>query len=152
MNLLLVNAISAALSLVSIAVVIVALRKAAQMIRLGRMMAAEIATASAGLENAFAALRSEHDDLRDEGRKLNARLEETAKAQREITRSLELMERIRADLRGDIRALYALRASAPSRPATAAAAAAPEPLAAPAQARQLPVFVHRRVSTATAHS
>jgi septal ring factor EnvC (AmiA/AmiB activator) len=139
MSLLLVNAISAVLSLGAIAVVVVALRKAAEMIRLSRMIAGEIAAASAGLEKALAALKSEHDDLRDEGRKLNARLQESARAQREITRSLDLMERIRAELQGDVRAL---RTSIASRPAPAAA---PEPARPTVQAKpsKLPVFVHR---------
>lgn len=145
MNLLLVNALSVALSLVSVAIVVVALRKAAEMIRLGRAMAGEITKAASGLENALAALRTEHDDLRDEGRKLNARLQDSAKAQREITRSLDLMARIRTELQGDVRAL---------RMSVTTPAVAPQPpLAATVQAKpsKLPVFVRQRVSNA-AHS
>ncbi|GGA98201.1 hypothetical protein GCM10011491_28060 [Brucella endophytica] len=150
MNLLLVNAISAGLSLVSIAIVIVALRKAAETIRLGRALADGIAASSAGLEKALAALQAERDDLRDESRKLSARLEESAKAQREINRSLDLMERIRAELQGDVRAL---RSSITARPVATASTPAPLAQTAPAKPAQaqpakLPVFVHRRVQSA----
>ncbi|WP_420960926.1 BAB2_0123 family type IV secretion system effector [Brucella sp. IR073] len=151
MNLLLVNAISAGLSLVSIAIVVVALRKAAETIRLGRALADGIAASSAGLEKALAALQAERDDLRDESRKLSARLEESAKAQREINRSLDLMERIRAELQGDVRAL---RSSIAARPVATSSVPQPSTVPAapakPAQAQpsKLPVFVHRRVQSA----
>ncbi|GAB1582985.1 BAB2_0123 family type IV secretion system effector [Phyllobacterium phragmitis] len=153
MNLLLVNAISAILSLVSIGIVVVALRRAAEMIRLGRSMAEQIAASSANLERALAALQAEHDELRDENRKLDARLEESAKARRDIARSVDLMERIRTELQGDIRAL---RATVAARD-TAAAAALEQPLAATASAQapnqakpsKLPVFVRRSVASAS---
>jgi len=155
MNLLLVNAISAILSLVSIGIVVVALRKAAEMIRLGRSMAEQIAASSASLEKALAALQAEHDDLRDENRKLNARLEESAKARRDITRSVDLMERIRTELQGDIRALRTAMASRSAAMTTATAPQPPLPAATPAkistQAKpeKLPVFVRRTVASAS---
>lgn len=153
MNLLLVNAISAILSLVSIGIVVVALRRAAEMIRLGRSMAEQIAASSANLERALTALQAEHDEFRDENRKLDARLEESAKARRDIARSVDLMERIRTELQGDIRAL---RATVAARDTAAAAApqqphAATAPAQAPNQAKpsKLPVFVRRTVASAS---
>ncbi|PRD42683.1 hypothetical protein C5748_14760 [Phyllobacterium phragmitis] len=151
MNLLLVNVISAVLSLVSIGIVVVALRRAAEMIRLGKSMAEQIAASSANLEQALAALKTEHDDFRDENRKLDARLEESARAQRDIARSVDLMGRIRTELQGDIRALH----TSISARNTAAATVAPQAASAPAKAHiqskssKLPVFVRRTVASAT---
>ncbi|KXF76034.1 hypothetical protein ATN84_14000 [Paramesorhizobium deserti] len=154
MNLLLVNAISAILSLVSIGIVVVALRKAAEMIRLGRSMAEQIATSSANLERALAALQVEHDDLRDENKKLDARLEESAKARRDIARSVDLMERIRTELRGDIRGLRTAMSSRDTAgPATVPQpplpASAPGISPTPAKPPKLPVFVRRTVASAS---
>ncbi|RCS23963.1 hypothetical protein DUT91_11965 [Phyllobacterium salinisoli] len=150
MNLLLVNAISAVFSLVSIGIVVVALRKATEMIRLGRSMAEQIAASSDNLERALAALKAEHDDFRDESRKLDARLEESARAQRDIARSVDLMQRIRIELQGDVRAM---RTSISSRNTAATAAPAPAraPEQTPSQAKpsKLPVFVRRTVASAS---
>lgn len=98
MNWFIVNGISAALAILSLTVFVITARKLAGTIRLGRELAHQVQLATVSLDRAVAALREEHQDFRDENRKLDARIGESSRIRRDIDRSISHMEQLHNQL------------------------------------------------------
>ena len=142
MSLPLVNLISIALTAVSLAVFLAALRKANRLNALSRIMAHQVASSAANLQQALAILQAERETCRDESVRLEARLRDSDRVRSEITRAIALVERAKTDLKDGVRT-----PALSVQPSMAAAKAAiPAPVEAPA--RTVPVFVNRIVRSA----
>ncbi|MHC5308395.1 BAB2_0123 family type IV secretion system effector [Bartonella sp. LJL80] len=139
-----VNIVSAVLAMVSLGVFIVTTRKLASTIRLGRELAQQVHSATSSLDRAVMALREEHQDFRDENRKLDARITESARIRRDVDRSVAHMENVRNQLQGDFNRLRGILTAQAHGPAAASGPAHPA-VAQPMQAKGLPVFVQRKV-------
>lgn len=120
MSLLLVNIISTLMAAVSMIIFIVISRRTVQTVQLGRAIAHQIADASATLDRALHALQGEHDEFRGENRKLDTRIVDATRARHEITRSVEQLNLVRAQLQSELRALR-LAVTAAKTPAIAPA-------------------------------
>ena len=142
MSLPLVNLISIVLTAVSLTVLMVALRKATRLNAMSRVMAHQVASSAANLQQALAILQAERETCRDESVRLEARLRDSDRVRSEIARAIELVERARSDLKDGVRgpALSVQPTPNTPRPTTPAQAEAP--------ARNVPVFVHRIVRSA----
>lgn len=151
MSLLLVNGLCTLLAFVSLGAFILIARRTAQTLQLGRAMAKQIAAASNALNRTLHALQNEHDTLRDESRKLEACLGEAGRSRRDMVRSVDVVNRIRAELQTEIHALRGVIASRGPVASVAPAAVVqtvPERPAPIARSVKLPVFVQRTVRLA----
>ena len=133
MSWFIVNIVGAILAMISLGVFIITSRKLASTIRLGRELAQQVHAATSSLDHAIQALREEHQDFRDENRKLDARITESARIRREVDRSVAHMETVRNQLQND-----------PSSGSSPSHSASQQTL----QQKGLPVFVQRRVHRA----
>ena len=147
MNWFIVNIIGAALAMTSVGVFVVTSRKLASTIRLGRQLAEQVHAATSSLDRAVKALREEHQDFRDENKKLDARITESSRIRREVDRSVAHMETIRNQLQGDLNRLRGILTAQSHGPT---ANSAPAHSANPQTMRNngLPVFVQRVVHKA----
>ncbi len=148
MSLPLANLVSIALTVVSLAVFFVALRKANRLNAMSRVLAHQVASSAANLQQALAILQAERETCRDESVRLEARLRDSDRVRSEITRAIDLVERAKTDLKDGVRPSAVPVQPAPvaaksSGPAFVSASAQAEP-----PARPLPVFVNRIVRSA----
>ncbi|MCT6824991.1 BAB2_0123 family type IV secretion system effector [Bartonella apis] len=147
MNWFIVNIIGAALAMTSVGVFVVTSRKLASTIRLGRQLAEQVHAATSSLDRAVKALREEHQDFRDENRKLDARITESSRIRREVDRSVAHMETIRNQLQGDfnrLRGILTAQSHGPTANSAPAHSANPQTM----RNNGLPVFVQRVVHKA----
>lgn len=147
MNWFIVNIIGAALAMTSVGVFVVTSRKLASTIRLGRQLAEQVHAATSSLDRAVKALREEHQDFRDENKKLDARITESSRIRREVDRSVAHMETIRNQLQGDFNRLRGIL-TAQSHGPTANSAPAHSANSQTMRNNGLPVFVQRVVHKA----
>ena len=147
MNWFIVNIIGAALAMTSVGVFVVTSRKLASTIRLGRQLAEQVHAATSSLDRAVKALREEHQDFRDENKKLDARITESSRIRREVDRSVAHMETIRNQLQGDFNRLRGIL-TAQSHGTTANSAPAHSANPQTMRNNGLPVFVQRVVHKA----
>lgn len=158
MSLPLVNLVSIALSALSLAIFFAALRKANRITAMSRIMAHQVASSAANLQQALAILQAERESCRDESSRLEARLRDSDRVRSEIIRAIALVERAKIDLEVGVRpAAMSAQASirTPHSAATAFGSAtnephrdAPVPAQPVAAAKALPVFVNRIVRSA----
>lgn len=144
MNWFIVNIIGAALAMTSVGVFVVTSRKLASTIRLGRQLAEQVHAATSSLDRAVKALREEHQDFRDENKKLDARITESSRIRREVDRSVAHMETIRNQLQGDfnrLRGILTAQSHGPTANSAPAHSANPQTM----RNNGLPVFVQRVV-------
>ncbi|WP_303853544.1 BAB2_0123 family type IV secretion system effector [Bartonella apis] len=147
MNWFIVNIIGAALAMTSVGVFVVTSRKLASTIRLGRQLAEQVHAATSSLDRAVRALREEHQDFRDENKKLDARITESSRIRREVDRSVAHMETIRNQLQGDfnrLRGILTAQSHGPTANSAPAHSANPQTM----RNNGLPVFVQRVVHKA----
>ncbi|WP_225868137.1 BAB2_0123 family type IV secretion system effector [Bartonella choladocola] len=147
MNWFIVNIIGAVLAMTSVGVFVITARKLASTIRLGRQLAEQVHAATSSLDRAVKALREEHQDFRDENKKLDARITESSRIRREVDRSVAHMETIRNQLQGDfnrLRGILTAQAHGPTANSAPTRSATPQTM----QNNGLPVFVQRRVHKA----
>ncbi|CAN7699139.1 hypothetical protein LJR231_005765 [Phyllobacterium sp. LjRoot231] len=145
MSLPLVNLLSIALTAVSLAVFFAALRKANRLTAMSRVMAHQVASSAANLQQALAILQAERETCRDESVRLEARLKDSDRVRSEITRAIDLVERAKNDLKDNVRVIpapFQQSTVAPGMPAFVAETAPVAP------AKNLPVFVNRIVRRA----
>ena len=145
MSLPLINFISIALTAVSLVVFFAALRKANRLTALSRVMAHQVASSAANLQQALAILQAERETCRDESVRLEARLKDSDRVRSEITRAIDLVERAKNDLRDNVRVMPTPVQQSDMAPATPAFVAKAVPVA---PAKNLPVFVNRIVRSA----
>jgi len=145
MSLPLVNFISIALTAVSLVVFFAALRKANRLTAMSRIMAHQVASSAANLQQALAILQAERETCRDESVRLEARLKDSDRVRSEITRAIDLVERAKNDLKDNVRMMSAPVQQSTAAPATHAFVAKAAPVA---SAKNLPVFVNRIVRSA----
>ncbi|RCW82282.1 BAB2_0123 family type IV secretion system effector [Phyllobacterium bourgognense] len=145
MSLPLINFISIALTAVSLVVFFAALRKAKRLTAMSRIMAHQVASSAANLQQALAILQAERESCRDESVRLEARLKDSDRVRSEITRAIDLVERAKNDLKDNVRVMPASVQQADTAPATPAFIAKAAPVA---PAKILPVFVNRVVRSA----
>ncbi|KEG18333.1 BAB2_0123 family type IV secretion system effector [Bartonella bacilliformis] len=105
MSWFMVNIASALLALISLSVFVVIARKLATTIQMGRELAKQVHIGTSCLDRAILALREEHQDFRDENRKMDARIIESTRIRREIDRSIAHMEEVRNQLQNDFNLL-----------------------------------------------
>lgn len=154
MSLPLVNLLSIALTAMSLIIFFAAVRKANRLTAMSRVMAHQVASSAANLQQALAILQAERETCRDESVRLEARLRDSDRVRSEITRAIDLVERAKSDLKDGVRpASPAQPPAATPRPAMPAFVSASPPmrdLVAPPEvpARTLPVFVNRIVRSA----
>lgn len=144
MNWFIVDIVGAALAMTSVGVVVVTSRKLTSTIRLGRQLAEQVHVATSSLDRAIKALREEHQDFRDENKKLDARITESSRIRREVDRSVAHMETIRNQLQIDFNRLRGVLTAQSHGPAAGSA----QPRSSIQQSMKekgLPVFVQRRV-------
>lgn len=147
MNWFIVNIIGAALAMTSVGVFVVTSRKLASTIHLGRQLAEQVHAATSSLDRAVKALREEHQDFRDENKKLDARITESSRIRREVDRSVAHMETIRNQLQGDfnrLRGILTAQSHGPTANSAPAHSANPQTM----RNNGLPVFVQRVVHKA----
>ena len=147
MSWFIVNIVGAILAMISLGVFIITSRKLASTIRLGRELAQQVHAATSSLDHAIQALREEHQDFRDENRKLDARITESARIRREVDRTVAHMETVRNQLQNDfnrLRGILTAQAHGPSSGSSPSHSASEQTL----QQKGLPVFVQRRVHRA----
>ncbi len=144
MNWFIVNIVGAALAMTSLGVFVITSRKLASTIRLGRELAQQVHAATSSLDRAIRALREEHQDFRDENKKLDARITESSRIRREVDRSVAHMETIRNQLQADFNRLRGT-VTAQSHVSTSGSAPAHPAVQHSIQQKGLPVFVQRRV-------
>ena len=139
MSLPLVNLVSIVLTAVSLAVFLSALRKANRLNAMSRVMAHQVASSAANLQQALAILQAERETCRDESVRLEARLRDSDRVRSEITRAIELVERAKSDLKDGVRTPPLSIQPSTEAPKAATTATSETP------ARTLPVFVNRIV-------
>ena len=144
MNWFIVNIVGAALAMTSLGVFIITSRKLASTIRLGRELAQQVHAATSSLDRAIRALREEHQDFRDENKKLDARITESSRIRREVDRSVAHMETIRNQLQADFNRLRG-SVTAQSHISASESTATHSAVQQPMHQKGLPVFVQRRV-------
>jgi hypothetical protein len=153
MSLPLVNLLSIALSAMSLIIFFAALRKANRLTAMSRVMAHQVASSAANLQQALAILRAERETCRDESVRLEARLRDSDRVRSEISRAIDLVERAKSDLKDGVRPTSATAqppavTPRPAIPAFVSASPAMRDQVAPPEARTLPVFVNRIVRSA----
>jgi hypothetical protein len=156
MSLPLVNLLSIALTALSLVIFFAALRKANRLTAMSRVMAHQVASSAANLQQALAILQAERETCRDESVRLEARLRDSDRVRSEITRAINLVERAKNDLKDGVRsspdiAQPSIATPRPTMPAfvSALAEAQRDPMARPeTPAKALPVFVNRIVRSA----
>lgn len=149
MSLPLVNLISITLSALSLVIFFAALRKANRLTAMSRVMAHQVASSAANLQQALAILQAERETCRDESIRLEARLRDSDRVRSEITRAIDLVERAKSDLKDGVRPLPLPVQPPAALPPLVARAAPVLPAQQPgAPARALPVFVNRIVRSA----
>ncbi|MEK1852668.1 MAG: hypothetical protein AAAC48_12590 [Phyllobacterium sp.] len=155
MSLPLVNLLSIALTAMSLIIFFTALRKANRLTAMSRVMAHQVASSAANLQQALAILQAERETCRDESVRLEARLRDSDRVRSEITRAIDLVERAKSDLKDGVRPASATAQPSPATPRPAmpafvSASPAMRDLVAPPEvpARTLPVFVNRIVRSA----
>ncbi|WP_438721746.1 BAB2_0123 family type IV secretion system effector [Bartonella rochalimae] len=137
------NFISAFLALVSLSVLIITIRKLAATIQMGRELAKQVQMGTACLDQALSTLREEHQEFRDENRKMDARMIESTRVRRDIDRSISHMENVRDQLKSDFnqfRSILATQAHGPSAASGAIHTLRRQPIV----PKSLPVFVQRK--------
>ena len=145
MSLPLINFISIALTAVSLVVFFAALRRANRLTTMSRIMAHQVASSAANLQQALAILQAERETCRDESVRLEARLKDSDRVRSEITRAIDLVERARNDLKDNVRVMPIPVQQSDIAPAMPALVAKAAPVA---SAKNLPVFVNRIVRSA----
>ncbi|WP_295911788.1 hypothetical protein [uncultured Bartonella sp.] len=145
MNWFIINIIGAVLAMTSVGVFVITSRKLASTIRLGRQLAEQVHAATSSLDRAVKALREEHQDFRDENKKLDARITESSRIRREVDRSVAHMETIRNQLQGDFNRLRGILTAQSHGPTTNSAPTNHSVNPQTMQNNGLPVFVQRRV-------
>ncbi len=145
MSLPLINFISIALTAVSLVIFVAALRKANRLTAMSRIMAHQVASSAANLQQALAILQAERETCRDESVRLEARLKDSDRVRSEITRAIDLVERAKNDLKDNVRVMPTPVQQSDIAPATPAFVAKAVPVA---PAKNLPVFVNRIVRSA----
>ncbi|AQX27720.1 MULTISPECIES: BAB2_0123 family type IV secretion system effector [unclassified Bartonella] len=111
------NFVSALLALASLSVLIITTRKLAATIQMGRELAKQVQIGTACLDQALSTLREEHQEFRDENRKMDARMIESTRIRRDIDRSISHMENVRDQLKSDfnqLRGILTAQAHGPS--------------------------------------
>ncbi|RCL02547.1 MAG: hypothetical protein JSC188_000061 [Candidatus Tokpelaia sp. JSC188] len=88
MNWFIVNIIVTGCSTLSLVVLLISLRKAAETIRFGRELSYQIKLVTLNLDQAISLFRDEHKNFRNESYKLDARIKETVCIRHDIDRSL----------------------------------------------------------------
>jgi len=145
MSLPLVSLLSIALTAVSLVVFFAALRKANRLTAMSRVMAHQVASSAANLQQALAILQAERETCRDESIRLEARLKDSDRVRSEIARAIDLVERAKNDLKDNVRVIPAPVQQSTVAPATPAFVAKVAPVT---PAKNLPVFVNRIVRSA----
>ena len=145
MNWFIINIIGAVLAMTSVGVFVITSRKLASTIHLGRQLAEQVHAATSSLDRAVKALREEHQDFRDENKKLDARITESSRIRREVDRSVAHMETIRNQLQGDFNRLRGILTAQSHGPTTNSAPTTRSVNPQTMQSNGLPVFVQRRV-------
>jgi hypothetical protein len=156
MSLPLANLVSITLTALSLVIFFAALRKANRLTAMSRVMAHQVASSAANLQQALAILQAERETCRDESVRLEARLRDSDRVRSEITRAIDLVERAKSDLKDGVRTSPAtvqpsIATPRPAMPAFISASAEPRrdsPAQPEAPARALPVFVNRIVRNA----
>lgn len=143
MSLPLVNLVSIVLTAVSLVVFLAALRKANRLNAMSRVVAHQVASSAANLQQALAILQAERETCRDESVRLEARLRDSDRVRSEITRAIDLVERAKSDLKDGVRT-----PAVSVQPSFTAAKAASAPAQPETPAKILPVFVNRIVRSA----
>lgn len=105
MSLPLVSFISLILMATGLAVFVISLRKAARIMKLSREIVHQVAHSAASLDHALATLQAERDTFRDESKRLEARLRDSDRARKDISRSISLVERVKGEIQDDVREL-----------------------------------------------
>lgn len=156
MSLPLVNLVSITLTALSLVIFFAALRKANRLTAMSRVMAHQVASSAANLQQALAILQAERETCRDESVRLEARLRDSDRVRAEITRAIDLVERAKNDLKDGVRpppnpAQSAMATQRPAMPSFVSASTEPRrdpPAQQAAPAKALPVFVNRIVRSA----
>jgi hypothetical protein len=155
MSLPLVNLLSIALTAMSLIIFFAALRKANRLTAMSRVMAHQVASSAANLQQALAILQAERETCRDESVRLEARLRDSDRVRSEITRAIDLVERAKSALKDGVRPASApaqppAASPRPAMPAFVCASPTMHDQVAPPEvpARTLPVFVNRIVRSA----
>lgn len=143
MSLPLANLVSIVLTAVSLVVFLAALRKANRLNAMSRVMAHQVASSAANLQQALAILQAERETCRDESVRLEARLRDSDRVRSEITRAIDLVERAKSDLKDGVRT-----PAVSVQPSFVPAKAASAPAQSATPAKTLPVFVNRIVRSA----
>jgi hypothetical protein len=149
MSLPLVNLVSITLTALSLVIFFAALRKANRLTAMSRVMAHQVASSAANLQQALAILQAERETCRDESVRLEARLRDSDRVRSEIARAIDLVERAKSDLRDGVRpAPVPVQPSAAVPPFVAKTPPVPPAHKPAAPAKALPVFVNRIVRSA----
>jgi hypothetical protein len=143
MNLPLANMISVILTALSLVIFLAALRKANRISAMSHVMAHQVASSAANLQQALAVLQAERESCHDESVRLEARLRDSDRVRSEIARAIDLVEQAKSELNDRVRVTPAQQS-----PLVAGAPAVSADAAPVAPARTLPVFVNRIVRSA----
>ncbi|MEL6093886.1 BAB2_0123 family type IV secretion system effector [Bartonella schoenbuchensis] len=144
MSWFIVNIASALLALISLGVFIITTRKLTTTIHMGRELAKQVQTGTSCLDRAISILREEHQEFRDENRKMDARIIESTRIRRNIDRSVAHMENVRNQLQSDLdhfRATLTTKAHGPTMESSTQRTHQQPPIV----PKNLPVFVQRKM-------
>ncbi|OPB30125.1 hypothetical protein [Bartonella sp. WD12.1] len=144
MSWFIVNIASALLALVSLGVFIITTRKLTTTIHMGRELAKQVQTGTACLDRAISILREEHQEFRDENRKMDARIIESTRIRRNIDRSVAHMENVRNQLQSDFDHFRATLTAKTHRP-TMGSSKPHTHQQPPIVPKNFPVFVQRKI-------
>ncbi|ENN90180.1 BAB2_0123 family type IV secretion system effector [Bartonella bovis] len=144
MSWFIVNIASALLALISLSIFIITTRKLTTTIHMGRELAKQVQTGTVCLDRALSILREEHQEFRDENRKMDARIIESTRIRRNIDRSVAHMENIRNQLQSDLdhfRTTLTAKAPRPTMKSSAQHMHRQPPIV----PKNFPVFVQRKI-------
>ncbi|AQX20301.1 BAB2_0123 family type IV secretion system effector [Bartonella sp. WD16.2] len=145
MSWFIVNIASALLALISLSVFIINTRKLTKTIHMGRELAKQVQTGTAYLDRALLILREEHQEFRDENRKMDARIIESTRIRRNIDRSVAHMENIRNQLQSDLDHFRATLTAKTYGPTTMGSGTQRTHRQSPIVPKNFPVFVQRKM-------